>query len=266
MGTPGAMAKLLAAIRHGTLGGGKRLRPFLVMEATAALGTDSDEALEAACAVEMVHSYSLIHDDLPAMDDAETRRGRPSVHAAYGEATAILAGDALLTDAFGVLARGYPGERAGRLALILADGAGTYGMVGGQAMDLAPDDATESSVIAIQARKTGALIEAACAMGGVIGGANDAQTAALRAYARALGLAFQVRDDVLDASADAATLGKPAGRDEDAGKATFVGLYGLDGAQAHVDALTAEAADALAPLPRPDALIGLAQWQASRAR
>ena len=258
------MATLSAAVRHGALGGGKRLRPFLVIESAVALGGDARAAMPAACAVEMVHGYSLIHDDLPAMDDAETRRGRPSVHAAFGEATAILAGDALLTDAFGVLADAYDDALARRLVAMLAAGAGSQGMVGGQAMDLAPDGSTEADIAAIQDRKTGALIEAACAMGGAVGGADAVQEAALRAYARALGLAFQIRDDVLDASADPEVLGKPAGRDADAGKATFVGLHGLDGAQERVVTLTADAVRAASSLPTPDALVALARWQERR--
>lgn len=262
------MGQLCLAMRHGTLDGGKRLRPFLVIEAAGALQADgrADEgvATPAACAIEMVHSYSLIHDDLPAMDDAETRRGQPSVHAAYGEAMGILAGDALLTDAFGLLAASYPGDIAGKLVALLAEGAGTRGMVGGQVLDLFPEEETEAAIIAIQERKTGALIEAAAMMGGVIGGATGDQMTALKDYARALGLAFQVRDDVLDATADTETLGKPAGRDEDAGKATFVGLYGLDGANARVATLTATAIDALAALPNPSVLAGLARWQAHR--
>ena len=265
-GGPGAVARLAKAMRHGALGGGKRLRPFLVIEAAVAVGGEAGAAMPAACAAEMVHAYSLIHDDLPCMDDAETRRGRPSVHVAYGEASAVLAGDALLTDAFGLLAGAYEGEAARRLVGLLAAGAGTGGMVGGQAMDLDPGEATEAAILAIQARKTGALIEASALMGGVVAGADEGQLAALRAYARALGLAFQLRDDVLDATAEAATLGKPAGRDEAAGKATFVGLLGLEGARARVDALTAEAVGALGALPRPGALADLARWQAGRGR
>ena len=263
-GGPGAMVTLAESMRHGMMGGGKRLRPFLVIEAAAALGADPRAAMPAACAVEMVHGYSLIHDDLPAMDDAETRRGRPSVHAAYGEAMGVLAGDALLTDAFSLLAAGYEGALAGRLVALLAAGAGTDGMVGGQVLDLFPEDETEDAILAIQARKTGALIEASALMGGAIGGADEAQARALRAYARALGVAFQVRDDVLDATASEGDLGKPTGRDEAAGKATFVGLLGLDGANGRVAALTREAVEAAAALPNGAVLADLARWQAAR--
>ena len=260
-----ALATLARATRHGTLQGGKRLRPFLVREGAAALGGDRQAAMPAACAVEMIHSYSLVHDDLPAMDDAETRRGRPSVHAAYDEATAVLVGDALLTEGFAVVAgAGYPPEAAVALVAELARGAGAAGMVGGQMMDLYPGALTEDEVVGIQARKTGALIEAAAVMGGLVAGGDEAQLGALRRYAAALGLAFQIQDDILDVTADAAALGKPAGRDEEAGKATFVGLYGLDGARARVARSTEEAKDAVAGMPSPDVLTELADWQAGR--
>ena len=259
-----ALARLREAQRHAALLGGKRLRPFLCVEACAAVGGAPARAVPAGCAVEMIHAYSLVHDDLPAMDDAETRRGRPSVHVAYGEATAILAGDGLLTDAFGVLADAYDGETARALVRLLAAGAGSEGMVGGQAMDLEPEGAGEAEVAAIQARKTGALIRAAALMGGAVGGADETQRAALGAYADALGLAFQVQDDVLDATAEAGALGKPAGRDEAAGKATYVGLLGLEGARARVADLTEAAAAAAGRLPSGDTLAALARWQAKR--
>ena len=265
-GRHAALSRLEAAQRHALLAGGKRLRPFLCVEACAGVGGQAEAAVPAACAVEMIHAYSLVHDDLPAMDDAETRRGRPSVHVAYGEATAILAGDGLLTDAFGVLAEAYAGETARRLVALLAEGAGSAGMVGGQAMDLAPDGEGAGEIEAIQARKTGALIRAAALMGAVIGGADEDQLAALTAYADALGLAFQVQDDVLDETMEAAALGKPAGRDEAAGKATYVGLLGLDGARAKVASLTAAAEAAAARLPEGGTLAALARWQAGRTR
>ncbi|WP_031554950.1 polyprenyl synthetase family protein [Parvularcula oceani] len=261
-----ALLRLDAALRHGALGGGKRLRPFLVIESAAALRSGADP-LPAACAIEMVHAYSLIHDDLPAMDDAETRRGKPSVHAAYDEAIGILAGDALLTEAFALLSGGaYAPAVAVRLISQLAQGAGRAGMVGGQMMDLYPEAASEEEIVAIQARKTGALIEASALMGGTLAGGASSQLAALAAYARALGLAFQIQDDVLDATADAATLGKPAGRDEVAGKATFVGLYGIEGARVRVRDLTEEAKAALGRLPDGSVLAALADWLATRER
>ena len=261
-----ALVRLEEAQRHAVLAGGKRLRPFLCMEACAAVGGAPEDAQAAACAVEMIHAYSLIHDDLPAMDDAETRRGRPSVHVAYGEATAILAGDGLLTDAFGVLASAYRGEVAGRLVALLAKGAGSTGMVGGQAMDLSPEGTEAGEIEAIQARKTGALIRAATLMGGVVAEADEAQLGVLAAFADALGLAFQVQDDVLDATAEAATLGKPSGRDEAAGKATYVSLLGLDGARGKVASLTQLAEEAAARLPAGRTLGALARWQAGRTR
>ena len=261
-----ALTRLRDAKAHAVLGGGKRLRPFLCLEACAAVGGAAETAIAAACAVEMIHAYSLVHDDLPAMDDAETRRGRPSVHVAFGEATAILAGDGLLTDAFGVIADAYAGETARTLVSRLATGAGSAGMVGGQAMDLAPEDGCAAEIEAIQARKTGALIRAATLMGGVVGGATDEVLGTLGAYADALGLAFQVQDDVLDATAEDATLGKPAGRDEAAGKATYVSLLGLDGAQAKVASLTEAARSAAQRLPSGAVLAALADWQAARSR
>jgi farnesyl diphosphate synthase len=256
-----SLARLEEALLHGALGGGKRLRPFLVLESAAAVGGEAGKAMAAAIAVEMVHSYSLVHDDLPAMDDAETRRGKPSVHVAFDDATAVLVGDALLTEAFAVIAdAGYPPQVAVKLISRLAAASGRDGMVGGQMMDLFPQEETEAEVVAIQARKTGALIEASALMGGIVAGADEEALSALSSYSRALGLAFQVRDDLLDATADAATLGKPAGRDEEAGKATFVGLYGLEGAREKVEALTAEARAALSPLPKRDVLEALADY------
>ena len=187
------------------------------------------------------------------------------MHAAFGEATGILAGDGLLTDAFGVLAAGpTPPSVTVALVRLLAKGAGSDGMVGGQAMDLAPEDGGSAEIDAIQARKTGALIEAAALMGGAVGGASEDQTKALRAYARALGRAFQVQDDVLDATAEAAAIGKPAGRDAEAGKATYVALLGLDGARARVAELTEAALAAARRLPEGGVLAELAAWQAKR--
>ncbi len=242
-----ALERLNAAVSYATLGGGKRLRPFLLIESAVLMGAEAEEAIPAACAIEMIHSYSLVHDDLPAMDDADTRRGQPSVHKAYDEAIAILAGDALLTDAFAVLTGGaYSPEVASRLVHLLAEAAGSSGMVGGQMMDLYPTGLTEDEIIGIQERKTGALIEGAAMMGGVVGRASDEQLQMLQSYAAAIGLAFQIVDDVLDVTQTAEALGKPAGADDAAGKATFVSLLGLEGARDRIHQLTEQAHGALA--------------------
>lgn len=244
---------LHAAMRHAALDGGKRMRPLLVYAAGTAFGAP-ESALDApAVAVELVHAYSLAHDDLPAMDDDALRRGKPTVHVAYGEATAILAGDALQSLAFEVLADAPVGE-AVRVAMLreLAIAAGARGMCGGQALDI---DATGSAgrldVDALQrlhAMKTGALLAAAVRLGAIAAGADAATRARLDRFAAALGLAFQVRDDLLDVEGDSATLGKTAGKDARQAKATFPALLGVDGTRARLAALATDMADALAPL------------------
>ena len=225
-------ARLLAAMRHAALGGGKRLRPFLVVETAALFAAPRERALMAGAAVECVHGYSLVHDDLPAMDDAATRRGRPSTHHAFDEATAILAGDALLTFAFDILAgpETHP-DAAVRVELVgaLTRAAGIGGMAGGQMLDLiaegrfgsGPEPRDEGAVTMLQAMKTGALLRFACHAGAILGGADPAQRAALDAYGVALGQAFQIADDLLDLEGDAAMLGKSTGKDTVAGKATL---------------------------------------------
>lgn len=242
-----ALLRLHDAMAHGALGGGKRLRPFLVIESAGLFGVEEGQALPAAVAIEMIHCYSLIHDDLPAMDDADTRRGQPSVHKAYDEAIAILAGDGLLTDAFTVLSEegAFAPDVAVALVCELSLGAGSAGMVGGQMMDLYPGELTEAEIAAIQKRKTGALIEAAAVMGGIIGRAETDALSRLRSFAAALGEAFQVVDDILDVTQSAEALGKPAGADDEAGKATYVSLLGLEGARQRVSLLTKKADDAL---------------------
>jgi farnesyl diphosphate synthase len=245
-------ARLLAAMRYATLGGGKRLRPFLVIETARLFGVTGAGPLRAGCALEMVHCYSLAHDDLPAMDDDDLRRGRPTTHKAFDEATAILAGDGLLTYAFDVLAdpatHESPLVRA-ELTLAMARAAGLGGMVGGQALDLAAETAatplTQPEILTLQAMKTGALLRFAVDAGAILAQADAAQAAALSRYGAALGAAFQVADDILDASGDTAALGKRAGKDAERGKATLVSLLGLDGAKARRDALVGEAVAAL---------------------
>lgn len=230
--------------------GGKRLRAFLVLESSRMLGVDEARALPVAAAVEALHAYSLVHDDLPAMDDDDLRRGQPTVHVKWDEATAILAGDALQTLAFGLLADPAVGPAETRIALVagLARASGAEGMVLGQALDIAAETAgrmlTLAEITELQAGKTGALIGFSAEAGAILAGADPAP---LRAYAAALGLAFQIADDILDVTGDAATAGKRVGKDADAGKATFVSLLGLDGARARAVALVAEAEAALQP-------------------
>jgi farnesyl diphosphate synthase len=268
-------ARLLAAMRHAMLGGGKRLRPFLLAESAALFGAAREGALLAGCALECVHGYSLVHDDLPAMDDDDLRRGRPTVHKAFDDATAILAGDALLTLAFDVMARAeVHAEASVRAALVLelARAAGIGGMAGGQMLDLAAEGRFgdkqklgETEVKTLQAMKTGALIRFAARAGAILGQADAAGRAALDRYGAAVGQAFQIADDLLDVEGDAATLGKAAGKDAAAGKATLVSLLGVKGAHARLAALVAEAESALAPFGgKADILRAAARFTAER--
>ncbi|KAB8318528.1 geranyl transferase [Tolypothrix campylonemoides VB511288] len=243
-------ARLHAAMRHAVLLGGKRMRPLLVYAAGAATGA-GEYALDApAVAVELVHAYSLVHDDLPSMDDDALRRGQPTVHVAFDEATAVLAGDALQALAFAVLAEAAL-DASVRVALLrtLADAAGARGMCGGQALDLAATGRGGAIALAdlerLHALKTGALIRAAVRMGALCGTPTTATLAALDRYAAALGLAFQVRDDLLDIEADSATLGKTAGKDVAQAKATFPALLGADAARARLRALVDDGEQAL---------------------
>jgi farnesyl diphosphate synthase len=250
--TAAAPQRLHAAMRHATLGGGKRMRPLLVYATGRMLGAD-DAALDApASAVELIHAYSLVHDDLPAMDDDALRRGQPTVHVAFDEATAILAGDALQTLAFRQLADA-PALAEVRIAMVreLATASGALGMCGGQAFDI---DATGrggdiglAELERLHAMKTGALLRCAVRLGALAGGADAPAQAALDRYAEALGLAFQIRDDLLDIEADSATLGKTAGKDVAQNKATFPALLGLDGSRAQLADLRGIMADAIAP-------------------
>ncbi|MFN3656128.1 MAG: polyprenyl synthetase family protein [Pseudolabrys sp.] len=247
--------RLLAAMRHAVLGGGKRLRPFLLIETAALFGAARGGALMAGAALECLHCYSLAHDDLPAMDNDDLRRGRPTVHKAYDEATAILAGDALLTLAFDVMAREDVHADAGvrsALVLELARAAGLGGMAGGQMLDLAAEgrfapkrDLSEDEIVTLQAMKTGALIRFACRAGAILGQADAAARAKIERYGAAIGQAFQIADDLLDVEGDAATLGKAAHKDAAAGKATLVAALGVAGARARLDALVADAEAAL---------------------
>jgi farnesyl diphosphate synthase len=249
-------AELAAAMRHAVLGGGKRFRPFLVVEGARVLGLADATAIDAATAIECLHCYSLAHDDLPAMDNDELRRGRPTVWKAFDEATAILAGDALLTFAFELMARpsthAHPAVRAD-LALGLAQASGPAGMVGGQVLDIASEKTVARAlhsldgVTSIQRMKTGALIRFAAEAGAILAQATPRQREALRDYGEALGAAFQIADDLLDAEGDYAATGKAVGKDAAAGKATFVTVLGIDGARARLRELSAAARAALAP-------------------
>ena len=268
---PGPVAeRLVLAMRHGSLEGGKRLRPLLLRQAAAIFNVPAAQALPAGLAVEMVHCYSLIHDDLPAMDDDDLRRGRPTVHKQYDEATAILAGDGLLTEAFALLAEPecHP-DPAIRIALVteLARGAGGGGMVGGQMRDIEGEAGGLSgdAIATMQAMKTGALIRASVRMGAILGGADNRALAVLTAYAEAAGRAFQLADDILDVTATAATMGKATGKDADMGKQTLVTSLGVEGARRHLNDTVATALSALRTFgPRADGLRATARYFASR--
>ena len=275
---PGEIARperLMAAMRHSVLGGGKRLRPFLVVESAALFGVTGQGPLLAGCALECLHCYSLVHDDLPSMDNDDLRRGRPTVHKAYDEATAILVGDSLLTLAFDILSRTEVHADANvRIALVreLARAAGIGGMVGGQMLDLAAEGRfeakralTESEIITLQAMKTGALLRFACRAGGILGQADAASRAAIDRYGAIVGQAFQIADDLLDVEGDTATLGKAAGKDAAAGKGTLVTVLGVAGAHAKLDALVAEAETVLKPFgAKADVLRATARFIAQR--
>lgn len=269
-------ARLLAAMRHGALNGGKRLRPFLVVETAALFGLARAQVILAGTAVECVHCYSLVHDDLPAMDDDSLRRGQPTVHKAFDEATAILAGDGLLTLAFDAMARpeAHPNP-AVRMELVsgLARAAGLGGMVGGQMLDLAaegrfgPDDRPQdlAAVSTLQAMKTGALLRFACLAGAILGEADAAARLALDRYGQALGQAFQIADDVLDVEGDTMLLGKSVRKDASAGKATVVALVGIEAAKTRLHDLVKEAKAALKPFgPAAAVLEAAAQFVAQR--
>lgn len=244
--------RLMAAIRHGALNGGKRLRPFLVTETARLYDADPHAALRVAAALECIHCYSLVHDDLPAMDDDDMRRGQPTVHKAYDEAAAILAGDGLLTYAFDIIADDateLPVKTRLDLIAALARASGVGGMVGGQALDLMAETASpdEAEIITLQAMKTGALIRFACEAGAIIGNASTEERERLAEFGSAIGLAFQLADDLLDVTADAQTMGKATGKDAAAGKATLVSLHGIDWTKKQLAGLVAQAEDLLAP-------------------
>jgi farnesyl diphosphate synthase len=261
--------RLVAAMRHGALEGGKRLRPFLLRETARMLGAAPELTIATAVAVELVHCYSLVHDDLPAMDDDDLRRGRPTVHKAYDDATAILAGDALLTLAFGHLAEHGHAEPAIRLRLVteLAAASGAGGMAGGQMRDIegetTPLDAT--GIARMQAMKTGALIRASVRMGAILAGADNDALGHLTAYAEAAGRAFQLADDLLDITASGTAMGKATGKDAALGKQTLVARLGADAARRHLGDIVHDAITALTPFgPEADILRETARYVATR--
>jgi farnesyl diphosphate synthase len=246
----GAEARLMEAVRYATLSAGKRIRPFLVMNSAHLFNVSKESAVRVAAAVEMVHCYSLVHDDLPAMDDDELRRGQPTCHVRFGEAAAILAGDGLLTKAFGVLAdeptHSDPKVR-GELVVEMSHAVGIEGMVGGQMLDLLAEESSlgVNEITRLQRLKTGMLIDFACASGAILGKASKPARHALHAYAHDLGLAFQIADDLLDVEGDEKEVGKKTGKDASAGKATFVSLLGRERARAQADMLADQAIEHL---------------------
>jgi farnesyl diphosphate synthase len=248
----GLHARIPEAMRYAIFAGGKRLRPFLTLAGAGLFAVPQARALRVAAAIEALHTYSLVHDDLPCMDDDDLRRGRPTTHKQFDEATAVLAGDALLTLAFGVLAdpRTHPsGEVRAQLVASLARAGGSDGMIGGQMIDiLAPDrDYGEAEVILLQALKTGALFEFACEAGAILAEAGEDDRRRLREFAQGFGLAFQIADDLIDVLGTAEEAGKAVGKDQDQGKATLVSLLGVDQARAEAARLARQAAEALSP-------------------
>jgi geranylgeranyl diphosphate synthase, type II len=241
-------AEVHRAMRYSLFAGGKRLRPILALAAAEAAGGKAAEAMPVACALELIHTYSLIHDDLPAMDDDDLRRGRPTSHRVFGEATAILAGDALLTEAFRLMARqdlmkSVSAPRRLRAIYLVAAGSGSRGMVGGQAVDIASEGKAISAETLeyIHSRKTGALIEAAVSAGAVVGGGSPREVSALEEYGRKTGLAFQIIDDLLDVQGDPSKMGKAAGKDRARGKATYPAFFGIADSRRRAERLVQEA-------------------------
>ena len=254
------------AMRYSVFAGGKRIRPVLVLESCRACGGDTSKAADAACAIECIHTYSLIHDDLPAMDDDDLRRGRPTSHKVFGEAVAILAGDALLTFAFEILSSGQDAKSA-RLAGELATASGTSGMIGGQVLDISepPDSEKAARVRSIHMMKTAALLRCACRMGAISAGASEEKLDALSVYGSNLGLAFQVADDLLDVTSTPEKLGKATQKDIAAGKLTYPGVFGIDESILEARRLVETAVESLAAFgPEADNLRALAQYVTDR--
>lgn len=259
--------EVVEAMKHSLVNGGKRLRPVLCLEFAKACGGDRFDALDFACAVEYIHTYSLIHDDLPCMDDDDMRRGKPSCHKQFGEATALLAGDALLTHAFQIVAGAELDDSKIALACgLLAQNAGVQGMVGGQVIDLKYESESPDlrQLLSVHRLKTGALISAACLLGCIAAGADDKKIAAASAYAYDLGVAFQIKDDILDVTGSSEELGKPVGSDEDNNKTTYVSLRGIENAQKDVEKLTSAAISRLSEFQNTEFLEALSRYLVNR--
>lgn len=259
--------EVVEAMKYSLVNGGKRLRPVLCLEFAKACGGDRFDALDFACAVEYIHTYSLIHDDLPCMDDDDMRRGKPSCHKQFGEATALLAGDALLTHAFQIVAGAELDDSKIALACgLLAQNAGVQGMVGGQVIDLKYESESPDlrQLLSVHRLKTGALISAACLLGCIAAGADDKKIAAASAYAYDLGVAFQIKDDILDVTGSSEELGKPVGSDEDNNKTTYVSLRGIENAQKDVEMLTSAAISRLSEFQNTEFLEALSRYLVNR--
>ena len=265
--TDEAQRDVVRAMRYSLANGGKRLRPILVLEFCRMCGGDYRDAIPLACAIEYVHTYSLIHDDLPCMDDDDMRRGNPSCHIVFGQATALLAGDALLTHAFELIANSdLSDDKIAKAVSLLAQNAGVGGMIGGQALDLRYEniDPSLTDILTIHKLKTGALISAACILGCIAAGANEKQIDAASRYAYYLGIAFQIKDDLLDIEGDEEELGKPVGSDAKNDKTTYVTLVGEKKAEKDVRKLTQSALKQLEIFPNKDFIILLSDYLISR--
>lgn len=260
---------VVKAMKYSLTNGGKRLRPILVLEFCKMCGGDTEKAMAYACAVEYVHTYSLIHDDLPCMDNDDLRRGKPSCHKMYGEATALLAGDALLTHAFEIASTAdFDGAKNADAVSLLAQNSGVCGMIGGQVLDLKYEAASPSmsQLLTVHKLKTGAMISAACLLGCIAGDATEAQVLAASKFAYYLGIAFQIKDDILDVTGDEEKLGKPVGSDKDNEKTTYVDIVGLNKAQEDVEKLTQAAIESLSVFENNEFVSSLAEYLTRREK
>lgn len=260
---------VVKAMKYSLTNGGKRLRPILVLEFCKMCGGDTEKAMDYACAVEYVHTYSLIHDDLPCMDNDDLRRGKPSCHKMYGEATALLAGDALLTHAFEIASTAdFDGAKNADAVSLLAQNSGVCGMIGGQVLDLKYEAASPSmsQLLTVHKLKTGAMISAACLLGCIAGDATEVQVLAASKFAYYLGIAFQIKDDILDVTGDEEKLGKPVGSDKDNEKTTYVDIVGLNKAQEDVEKLTQAAIESLSVFENNEFVSSLAEYLTRREK
>lgn len=260
---------VVKAMKYSLTNGGKRLRPILVLEFCKMCGGDTEKAMAYACAIEYVHTYSLIHDDLPCMDDDDLRRGKPSCHKMYGEATALLAGDALLTHAFEIASTAdFDGAKNADAVSLLAQNSGVCGMIGGQVLDLKYEAASPSmsQLLTVHKLKTGAMISAACLLGCIAGDATETQVLAASKFAYYLGIAFQIKDDILDVTGDEEKLGKPVGSDKDNEKTTYVDIVGLNKAQEDVEKLTQAAIESLSAFENNEFVSSLAEYLTRREK